>query len=208
MRNQCGQDWVPAPTGLTLSPKFKYSSSVNIWLGFSSGPSGGGSLWGWQCTEIILDLAGAWRGGWPFGNLSSLLFLETQKQDGRRGPLGSPTMCTGISLLTSFMNSTGSSVVKNLPTSAGDTRDTGLIPASGRSPGGGNGNPLQYSCLGNPMDRGAWRLTVRGVTKSYTRLFNNSRPLSLGRISREGPTHWWPWGPAVTPPDKQLSVLF
>ena len=37
---------------------------------------------------------------------------------------------------------------------------------------------------------------------------NNSRPLSLGRISREGPTHWWPWGPAVTPPDKQLSVLF
>ena len=44
----------------------------------------------------------------------------------------------------------------------------GLIPESGRSPGGGNGNPLQYSCLGNPMDRGAWRATVCGVTKNQT----------------------------------------
>ena len=49
-----------------------------------------------------------------------------------------------------------SSVVKNPPASAGDTGDTGLIPGSGRSPGGGNGNPLQYSCLGNLMNRGAW----------------------------------------------------
>mgnify|MGYP006996597171 CR=1 FL=1 len=145
-----------------------YSSSVNIWLDFSSGPSGGGSLWGWQCTEIILDLAGAWRGGWPFGNLSSLLFLETQKQDGRRGPLGSPTMCTGISLLTSFMNSTGSSVVKNLPTSAGDTRDTGLTPGSGRSLGEGNGIPFQYSYLENSVDRGAWQAAVHGVAESWT----------------------------------------
>ena len=46
--------------------------------------------------------------------------------------------------------------------------DWGLIPGSGRSPGEGNGNPLQYSCLGNPMDRGAWRVTVHGVTKSRT----------------------------------------
>ena len=46
-------------------------------------------------------------------------------------------------------------VVKNLPTNAGDTRDVGLIPGSRRAPGEGNGNPLQYSCLGNPMDRGA-----------------------------------------------------
>ena len=45
-----------------------------------------------------------------------------------------------------------------------------LIPVSGRSPGGGNGNPLQYSCLGNPMDRGAWWATVQGVTKSWTQL--------------------------------------
>ena len=47
-------------------------------------------------------------------------------------------------------------MVKNLPANAGDTRDTGSIPGLGRSPGGGNGNPLQHSCLGNPMDRGAW----------------------------------------------------
>ena len=53
-------------------------------------------------------------------------------------------------------------VVKNLPVSAGDL---GLMPGSGRSPGEGNDNPVQYSCLGNPMDRGAWQATVHGVTK-------------------------------------------
>ena len=55
--------------------------------------------------------------------------------------------------------------VKNVPANAGDA---GLIPGSGRSPGGGNGNPLQYSCLENPMDRGAWGATVHGVAKSQT----------------------------------------
>ena len=54
------------------------------------------------------------------------------------------------------------SVVKSLPASAGDV---GLVPESGGSPGGGNGDPLQYSSLGNPLDRGAWRATVHGVTK-------------------------------------------
>ena len=53
----------------------------------------------------------------------------------------------------------GGSVVKNLPAIAGDTRDMGSIPGSGRSPGGSNGNPLQYSCLKNLMDRGAWQAT-------------------------------------------------
>ena len=53
-------------------------------------------------------------------------------------------------------------VVKNPPANAGDTRDTGLIPGSGRSPGEGNGNPLQYSCLANAMDRGAWWASDRG----------------------------------------------
>ena len=91
------------------------------------------------------------------------------------------------------------SMVKNLPANAGDTSsipgsrrcpeegnrlphssvskesacnagDLGLIPQLGRPPGEGNGNPLQYSCLENPMDRGAWRATVHGVTKSWTRL--------------------------------------
>ena len=51
---------------------------------------------------------------------------------------------------------------------AGDERDVGLIPGLGRSPGEGNGNPLQYSCLGNPMDRGVWWATVHGVAKRWT----------------------------------------
>ena len=60
-------------------------------------------------------------------------------------------------------------VVKNLPANVGDVRDTGSIPGWGRSPRRGNGNP-QYSCLKNPMDRGAWWATVHGISKSGTRL--------------------------------------
>ena len=56
--------------------------------------------------------------------------------------------------------------VKNLPANAGDIRDMGLIPGLRRFPGGGNSNPLQYSCLENPMDRGAWQATVHGVAES------------------------------------------
>ena len=59
----------------------------------------------------------------------------------------------------------GNSVIKTLPANAGDAQDRGLIPELGRCPGEGDGNPLQYSCLENPMDRGAWRATVPGVTK-------------------------------------------
>ena len=57
-------------------------------------------------------------------------------------------------------------VVKNLPANAGAIRDAGLIPGWGRSPGEGNGNPLQSSCLEKAMDRGAWQATVHGVTQS------------------------------------------
>ena len=57
------------------------------------------------------------------------------------------------------------SVVKNLPAKAGDTSS---IPGLGRCPEKGNGNPFQLSCLGNPMERGAWQVTVHGVTKSWT----------------------------------------
>ena len=57
-------------------------------------------------------------------------------------------------------------LVKNLPASAGDLRDWGLIPSLGRSPGGGHGDPLQYSCLKNPTDRGAWQGTAHRVAKS------------------------------------------
>ena len=65
------------------------------------------------------------------------------------------------SILMSFP---GGSVVKKPPANAGDTN---LIPGLERSPGEGNGNPLQHSCLGNPMDRGAWRAVVNGVAKSW-----------------------------------------
>ena len=58
------------------------------------------------------------------------------------------------------------SVVKNPPANAGDIRDVGSVPGWGRSPGGEYGNPLQYSCLENPMDRGAWRVTDSRVTRS------------------------------------------
>ena len=57
-------------------------------------------------------------------------------------------------------------VVKNVPANAGDKRDVGSIPGLGRSPGAGHGNPLQYSCLENPMDRGAWRAMVHRFTES------------------------------------------
>ena len=61
-------------------------------------------------------------------------------------------------------------MVKNLPANAGDIREAGSIPGSARSHGGGHGNPRQYSCLENPMDRGAWRATVHGVAQSQTQL--------------------------------------
>jgi len=61
-------------------------------------------------------------------------------------------------------------VVKNLPANAGDIRDMVSIPRSGRSPGGGNGDPLQYFGLENSMDSGVWRATIHGVTKSWTQL--------------------------------------
>ena len=70
-------------------------------------------------------------------------------------------------------------MAKNLPANAGDIRDEGLIPGSRRSPGGGNSNPLQYSCLENPTDRGVWPAVVHRVTKSWTRLKQLSMMLDL-----------------------------
>ena len=69
----------------------------------------------------------------------------------------------------------GGTMVKNSPANAGDTRDVGSIPGLERSSGGGNGNPLQYSCLGNPMDRlefPIWWASAHGVTKSQIQLSN------------------------------------
>ena len=73
-------------------------------------------------------------------------------------------------------------MLKNPPANARDAGDVSLIPGSGRSPGRGHGNPLQYSCLENPMDRGAWRAMVHGVAKSRTRLKQLNVQVSLGCI--------------------------
>ena len=66
-------------------------------------------------------------------------------------------------------------VVKNLPANAGDTGDMVLTPGSGRSPGEGNDNPLQYSCLENSMDREAWPATVHGIAKSWPQLSRHTK---------------------------------
>ena len=83
--------------------------------------------------------------------------------------------CCPLHLLPSIFPSIrvlriGGSVVKNLPANTGDAGDSSLFPGWGRSPGGGNGNPLQYSCQENPKDREARRATVHGVAKSWTQL--------------------------------------
>ena len=69
-----------------------------------------------------------------------------------------------------YMGFPGGSVVKNSPSNAGDSRDVGLIPGMGRFPGGGNRNPLQYSCLESCTDRGAWQAMVHKVEKNRTGL--------------------------------------
>ena len=74
----------------------------------------------------------------------------------------------------------GGSVIKNLPANAVDAREASSVPGLGTSPGGGNGNPLQYSCWDNPMDRGAWQATVLRVSKSWTQLKQLSRHAHTG----------------------------
>ena len=79
-----------------------------------------------------------------------------------------------------FLGFPGGALVKNLPASAGDTRDEGSIPASERSPGVGNGNLLQFSCLENSIEQGAWRATVHRLVKSWTQLSTHGdRPYSF-----------------------------
>ena len=75
-------------------------------------------------------------------------------------------------------------VVKNLPANAEDIRDANSIPGSGRSPGGGPENPLQYSCLENPMDRAAWWATVHSIAKSQRRLKQLSTHAHKGFLER------------------------
>ena len=76
-------------------------------------------------------------------------------------------------------------MVKNPPANAGDAGDAGSIPWLERCSRGGNGNPLQYSCLGNPMERGAWRATIHGVAKSQTQLVTNTFTFVLSSVNIE-----------------------
>ena len=95
--------------------------------------------------------------------------LENSKDCTVRGVTKSRTLTEQLSLFTRYASQMAL-VVKNLPSSAGDLRDAGWIPGSRRSHGGGHGNPLQYSCRENLMNRRAWQATVHRVAKSWTRL--------------------------------------
>ena len=91
--------------------------------------------------------------------------------------------------ITASLGFLGGSVVKNSPANPGDTRDAGSIPRLGKSPGGGNGNALQYSCPENPMDRAAWWATVHQVAKSQTglkRLNTHSTYERMANLTQKG----------------------
>ena len=97
-----------------------------------------------------------------------MIYLETVKSQENVDSKKSRVKLSSLSLYTRRF--TGGSVLKNLPANAADTGDAGSIPGLGRTPGLGNGNPLQYSSLDNPLDRGAWWAIVQGVAKSQTQL--------------------------------------
>ena len=99
----------------------------------------------------------------PMPKTKVLVIMQTSACKPGARPLPTITMAVGLPWWLSGKESTC------------NIRDAGSIPGWGRSPGGGHGDPLQYSCLENPMDRGAWRATVHGVAKSWTRLKQMSR---------------------------------
>ena len=116
--------------------------------------------------KCILGKVTIWRDLRTFFCHSSLLNRALRSKDGRRKREGASQVAL---------------VVKSPLVNAGDTRDMGSIPGSGRSPGVENGNPLQYSCLKNSTDRGTWQVTVHGVAKSHTCM--RTREKSLPHIS-------------------------
>ena len=99
-----------------------------------------------------------------------IIYLEVEMEDKKGGHYKMFEFSSFVSVYPVFWASQMVLVVKNQPAKAGDVGDADLIPGSGRSPRGGHGNPLQCSCLENPMDRGAWRATVHRVTRNWTRL--------------------------------------
>ena len=145
-------------------------------LGFPGGSDGKGSA----CNMGDLGLIPGSRRFLGEGNGYPFQYSCLENSMGQRSPVGynSPWCCkesdtterlTLFHYYSSFMDFTGSSVVKNPLANAGNAGDRDSIPRSGRSPGGGNGNPLQYSCPENSMDRGAWWAIVHRVTKSRAR---------------------------------------
>ena len=114
-------------------------------------------------------LAGIWQNQRPEGSglLVSDRAQKSSKTPGNKRLLEASHPWVKGSLIA-FPDFPSNSVVKNPPANAGYTREAALIPGSGRSPEVWNGNPLQYSCLENSMDRGSWQATVHGVTKSWT----------------------------------------
>ena len=102
-------------------------------------------------------------------SLPSLLLFPLSKPTATTKDSGLVLCIPFLSLLTPFSRaSLVAQLVKNVPANAGDARDVGLIPGSGRFPGEGNGNPFQYSCLENSMERRAWLATVHGITEMDT----------------------------------------
>ena len=146
------QDHFSGPSG---SP-FRAPPGPSLWLPWGWGPF---SQWGEMLTF-----------SWKLVNITMNSF-HTQAHGCPRWPACLPWWNLGPTSPQPWLLQ-ATLLVKNLPFNAGDDKDMGSIPGSGRSPGGGHGNPLEYSCLKNPMDRGAWRATVHGVTKGQTRLSN------------------------------------
>ena len=113
--------------------------------------------------ENILDIVIFWKQEKNKTQVQQFAWFFRNRKTYFRGCLGNSRWCSG----------------KESACSAGDTREAGLIPGSGKSPQVGNGNPLQYSCLGNPMDRGAWEATAHGAAKSQTWLSKCKHPFIL-----------------------------
>ena len=155
---------LPFPSPMHESEKWKWSRSV---MSDSSRPHGlqptrllhpwdfPGKSTGVGCHCFLHSLAL----GWSYEDCATLMFMLS--------------LCSDLNWnIHNTWASQVALVVKNLLDSAGDARDVGLLPEPGRSPSGGHGHPLEYSCLENSMDRGAWQSIVYGVARSWTWLID------------------------------------
>ena len=161
------KDWCWSWNSSTLATWCKeltYLKRPWCWERLRAGGEGDDRRWdGWMAsptwwTWVWVD-SGSW---WWRGRPGVLRFMGSQRVG--------HDWASELNWTRSNWASQVALVVKNLPVNAGDKRDAGSIPGLGKSPGGGNGNPLQYSCPENSMDRGAWLVTVHGVTKSWIQL--------------------------------------